>query len=171
MTADDPAVPQALRPRVARRAQELATRDGQPSFPVQDQDPPGWTAPMRPVPDHGEETYVGHGRLGGTSTLITRADSGTGRAVAIAFAREGADVALASRREEQKGAGDAARWVREAGRSARRRSGEMQDEQVGRSLVTRTVAECGRLDVLVKNAAFQWGRAEPKGLAGIDSAR
>src|SRR5690625_724578 len=88
MTADDPAVPQALRPRVARRAQELATRDGQPSFPVQDQDPPGWTAPMRPVPDHGEETYVGHGRLEGMSTLITGADSGIGRAVAIAFARD-----------------------------------------------------------------------------------
>ena len=171
MTADDPAVPQALRPRVAQRARELATRDGQPSFPVQDQDPPGWTAPMRPVPDHGEETYVGHGRLEGLSTLITGADSGIGRAVAIAYAREGADVALSYLPEEQEDAEEAARWVREAGRSALLLPGDIQDEQVARSLITRTVEEFGRLDVLVNNAAFQWGRAEPKGLAGIDSAR
>src|SRR5690625_5470735 len=104
MTADDPAVPQALRPRVARRAQELATRDGQPSFPVQDQDPPGWTPPMRLAPDHGGATYVGPGRLEGMSTLITGADSGMGPAVAIASAREGADVALRYLPEEHQAA-------------------------------------------------------------------
>lgn len=171
MTADDPTAPRTLHPPVATRARELATRDGQPSFPVQDQDPPGWTASMRPVPDHGEETYVGHGRLEGLSTLITGADSGIGRAVAIAFAREGADIALSYLPEEQEDAEEAARWVREAGRRALLLPGDIQDEQVARSLVTRTVEEFGRLDVLVNNAAFQWGRAEPKGLAGIESAR
>lgn len=152
MTADDPTAPRTLHPPVATRARELATRDGQPSFPVQDQDPPGWTASMRPVPDHGEETYVGHGRLEGLSTLITGADSGIGRAVAIAFAREGADIALSYLPEEQEDAEEAARWVREAGRRALLLPGDIQDEQVARSLVTRTVEEFGRLDVLVNNA-------------------
>ncbi|MCW1804793.1 SDR family oxidoreductase [Brachybacterium squillarum] len=160
-----------LEPQVARRAQELSTRDGEPSFPAQDQQPPGLTAPMDPVPDHGEQSYVGHGRLAGLSALITGGDSGIGRAVAIAYAREGADVAISYLPEEQEDAEETARWIRDAGRRALLLPGDIREEDTARSLVTRTVQEHGGLDVLVNNAAFQWGRAEPRGLAGIDSAR
>ena len=160
-----------LVPAVALRAHELSTRDGEPSFPRQDQQPPGLTAPMRPVPDHGEHSYIGHGRLHGLSTLITGGDSGIGRAVAIAFAREGADVALSYLPEEQEDAEETGRWIEQAGRRALLLPGDIREERWARSLVTRTREEFGRLDVLVNNAAFQWGRAEPAGLAGIDSAR
>lgn len=160
-----------LQPEVAQRAHELSTRDGEPSFPAQDQPPPGLTAPMQPVPDHGERTYTGRARLRGMSALITGGDSGIGRAVAIAYAREGADVAISYLPEEQEDAEETRRWIEEAGRRALLLPGDIQEEQWARSVVNRTVEEFGRLDVLVNNAAFQWGRAEPKGLAGIDSAR
>jgi NAD(P)-dependent dehydrogenase (short-subunit alcohol dehydrogenase family) len=160
-----------VRSAVARRARELATRDGEPSFAPQDQQPPGLTAPMRPVPDHGERSYVGHGRLEGMAALITGGDSGIGRAVAIAYAREGADVALSYLPEEQEDAEETRRWVEEAGRRALLLPGDLREEQHARSLVHRTLEELGRLDVLVNNAAFQWGRAEPQGLAGITSER
>ncbi|WP_226832058.1 SDR family oxidoreductase [Brachybacterium sp. FME24] len=160
-----------LSPPVAQRARDLATRDGEPSFPAQDQQPPGLTAPMRPVPDHGEHSYVGHGRLDGLTALITGGDSGIGRAVAIAFAREGADVAISYLPEEQEDAEETGRWIQDAGRRALLLPGDIREEQTARSLVTRTVEELDRLDILVNNAAFQWGRAEPKGLAGIDSQR
>src|SRR5699024_12275261 len=80
-----------LVPAVALRAHELSTRDGEPSFPRQDQQPPGLTAPMRPVPDHAEHSYNGHGRLHGQPTRITGGDSGNGPADAIARARKGPD--------------------------------------------------------------------------------
>ncbi|UQN28140.1 SDR family oxidoreductase [Brachybacterium kimchii] len=156
---------------VAARARELGTKDGEPSFPAQDQDPPGLTAPMEPVPDHGEQSYVGHDRLDGLVALITGGDSGIGRAVAIAFAREGADVALSFMDAEQQDAEETARWVQDAGRRALLLPGDIREEAHARSLVTRTVEEFGRLDVLVNNAAFQWGRAEPRGIEGIDSER
>jgi len=162
---------QTLFPDVAQRARDLSTRDGKPSFSEQDQPPPGLTTPMQPVPDHGESTYTGHDRLRGMSALITGGDSGIGRAVAIAFAREGADVAISYLPEEQEDAEETRGWIEQAGRRALLLPGDIQEEQRARSLVTRTVEEFGRLDVLVNNAAFQWGRAEPKGLAGIDSAR
>lgn len=85
--------------------------------PAQQQDPPGLTGPMTPQPDHGEQSYVGHGLLDGRRALITGGDSGIGRAVAIAFAREGADVAIGYLAEEQEDADETARWVREAGRA------------------------------------------------------
>ena len=160
-----------LEPQVAHRAKELSTRDGEPSSRAQDQQPPGLTDVMIPVPDHGEESYVGHGRLDGLSALITGGDSGIGRAVAIAYAREGADVAISYLAEEQEDAEETARWIREAGRRALLLPGDIREESTARALVTRTVEEHGRLDVLVNNAAFQWGRAEPRGLAGIDSER
>lgn len=160
-----------LTPEVAARAHELSTRDGQPSFPSQDQDPPGLTGPMQPIPDHGESSYVGHGRLEGLTALITGGDSGIGRAVAIAYAREGADVAISYLPEEQEDAEQTRHWIQDAGRRALLLPGDIRDELLARSLVTRTVAELGRLDILVNNAAFQWGRAEPKGLEGIESAR
>jgi NAD(P)-dependent dehydrogenase (short-subunit alcohol dehydrogenase family) len=105
------------------------------------------------------------------AALITGGDSGIGRAVAIAYAREGADVALSYLPEEQEDAEETRRWVEEAGRRALLLPGDLREEQHARSLVHRTLEELGRLDVLVNNAAFQWGRAEPQGLAGITSER
>lgn len=162
---------QTLSPQIAERARALSTRDGQPSFPAQNQEPPGLTGPMQPNPDHGEHSYVGHGRLEGLATLITGGDSGIGRAVAIAYAREGADVAISYLPAEQEDAEETGRWIEDAGRRALLLPGDIREEQTARSLVTRTLETFGRLDVLVNNAAFQWGRAEPKGLAGIDSER
>ena len=168
----DPATtPSTLSPEIAHKARDLSTRDGEPSFPEQDQQPPGLTAPMEPVPDHGERTYIGHGRLEGLTALITGGDSGIGRAVAIAYAREGADVAISYLPEEQQDAEQTRHWIEQAGRRALLLPGDIREEQLARSLVTSTVAELGRLDILVNNAAFQWGRAEPKGLEGIESAR
>lgn len=165
------AADRTLDPEVARRAHELGTENGVAHFAPQDQDPPGLTGAMTPVPDHGEESYVGHGRLDGLVALVTGGDSGIGRAVAIAYAREGADVALSYLPAEQDDAEETARWVREAGRRALLLPGDLQDEEIARSLPARTVRELGRLDVLVNNAAFQWGRADPPGLAGITSER
>jgi NAD(P)-dependent dehydrogenase (short-subunit alcohol dehydrogenase family) len=121
---------------------------------AQQQHPPGRTEAMEPVPDHGEETYEGHGRLAGKATLITGADSGIGRAVAIAFAREGADV-LISYLEEDDDARVAAEWVERAGRRAEVVRGDLADAAHCRSLVARTIDAFGRIDVLVNNAAYQ----------------
>ncbi len=161
----------ARRSEAADRAHELGTDEDRPSFPPQDQEPPGLTAPMEPVPDHGEQTYVGHGRLEGLVALITGGDSGIGRAVAIAYAREGADVAISYLEAEQDDAEQTRTWIEKAGRRALLLPGDIRDERHARSLVTSTVEELGHLDVLVNNAAFQWGRAEPAGIEGIDSAR
>src|SRR5690349_23905682 len=125
-----------------------------PPFPEQEQAPPGREADMRPLADHGEDSYVGHGRLEDKVALITGADSGIGRAVAIAFAREGADV-LASYLEEDDDAAETKRWVEEAGRRCLTVPGDVGDRDHCRALVQRAVDELGRLDVLVNNAAFQ----------------
>lgn len=109
---------------------------------------------MTPIPDHGEETYEGHGRLRDRAALITGADSGIGRAVAIAFAREGADVVI-SYLEEHDDAEETAHWVTKAGRKAVMIPGDIQDEEHCRSLVDRTVEEFGKIDILVNNAAHQ----------------
>jgi NAD(P)-dependent dehydrogenase (short-subunit alcohol dehydrogenase family) len=109
---------------------------------------------MRPAPDHGEASYRGNDRLSGRVAIITGADSGIGRAVAIAFAREGADVVVGYL-DEHEDAEETARWVREAGRRALLVPGDVKDESFCRSLVERTVAEFGRLDILVNNAAHQ----------------
>lgn len=160
-----------LRSAAADRAHELGTVDGEPSFPAQDQQPPGLTDEMTPVPDHGEDSYVGHGRLTGMGALITGGDSGIGRAVAIAFAREGADVAISYLPEEEADAEATKEWIEKAGTRALLLPGDIRDEKLARSLVPQTVEAFGRLDVLVNNAAFQWGRGEPQGIAGIDSER
>lgn len=118
-------------------------------------DHPGLTRDMDVEPDHGEETYVGSGRLEGRKALITGGDSGIGRAVAIAYAREGADVAISYLPEEQEDAEETARWVREAGRTAVLLPGDIRDEQFCTELVERAVSELGGLDVLVNNAAYQ----------------
>lgn len=126
----------------------------QPPQPEQQQDMPGYTEEMNPRPDHGEETYRGSGKLVGRVALITGADSGIGRAVAIAFAREGADVMI-SYLEEDKDAFETARWVEKAGRRAVLARGDISDEAFARSLVKRAVDELGRIDILVNNAAHQ----------------
>jgi hypothetical protein len=125
-----------------------------PPYGEQSQDPPGTEGEMRPTADHGEESYRGFGRLEGRVALITGGDSGIGKAVALAFAREGADV-LVSYLDEHEDAQDTVRLVEDAGRRAIAVPGDIGDEDHSRSLVDRTVDELGRLDVLVNNAAFQ----------------
>jgi hypothetical protein len=129
-------------------------------FPAQQQDPPGLTGRMEPAPDHGEQSYRGTGRLAGRHALVTGGDSGIGRAVAIAFAREGADVAIAYLPEEQEDAEATAHWVREAGRTAILLPGDLRDEQSARDVVDQAVEELGALDVLVNNAGFQMARRD-----------
>ncbi|QBX57644.1 SDR family oxidoreductase [Nocardioides seonyuensis] len=112
---------------------------------------------MDPEPDCGEDSYQGHGRLTDKVAVITGADSGIGRAVAIAYAREGADVVI-SYLEEHDDAADTARYVEEAGRRAVVVAGDLSDPQHCRDLIARTVEELGRVDVLVCNAAYQMTR-------------
>jgi NAD(P)-dependent dehydrogenase (short-subunit alcohol dehydrogenase family) len=125
--------------------------------PPQQQPVPGTTAAMTPRPDHGEHSYRGSGRLAGKAALITGADSGIGRAVAIAFAREGADVII-SYLDEHADAEETRRWVEEAGRVAVLAPGDVADPQHCRALVDLAVAHFTRLDVLVSNAAYQMTR-------------
>lgn len=122
-----------------------------------EQTPPGTEAELTPQADHGETSYIGTGRLSGKVALITGADSGIGKAVAIAFAREGADVAI-SYLDEHEDAQDTAKWVRQAGREALLLPGDLQDPAHCRSVVTETVERFGHLEVLVSNAAFQMSR-------------
>ena len=125
-----------------------------PPFKPQQQEPLGETRAMQPVPDHGEQSYKGCGKLEGRAALITGADSGIGRAVAIAFAREGADV-LISYLEEHDDAKETARWIEQAGKKAVLMAGDVANPAHCRALVERTVKEFGRLDILVNNAAYQ----------------
>ncbi|MEU2229244.1 glucose 1-dehydrogenase [Streptomyces sp. NPDC018347] len=112
-------------------------------------------ADMISPPDHGENTYRGSGRLEGRRAIVTGADSGIGRAVAIAFAREGADVVLSYLDEEEQDARETARWVEEAGRKAVSVPGDLRSEEHCSALVETAVRELGGLDILVNNAAFQ----------------
>lgn len=126
-----------------------------PPMPEQQQEQvPGRTAPMSPQPDHGEQSYEGHGRLSGKAAVITGADSGIGRAVAIAFAREGADVVIAYFNEHED-ARETARWVEQAGRRAVLVAGDLARREHAREIVDRAVEAFGRIDVLVNNAAHQ----------------
>lgn len=125
-----------------------------PPFPKQAQKVPGEQGRMEPYPDCGEKSYTGHGRLQDKIALITGADSGIGRAVAIAFAREGADVAI-SYLDEHEDAKETARWVEEAGRQCLLLPGDLADKAHCSAIVNDTVKKFGRIDVLVNNAAFQ----------------
>ncbi|BFP57083.1 SDR family oxidoreductase [Streptomyces griseus] len=138
-----------------------------PDFPQQDQAHPGWTGPMDPPPDHGEDSYRGSGLLDGRKAVITGGDSGIGRAVALAFAREGADVVLTHLPEEEKEAQETVRLVERAGRGAVPVVCDIRDEKQCRALVERAVSECGRIDVLVNNAAYQM--SQPDGIAAIST--
>jgi len=124
------------------------------TLPPQSQDVPGHEDQMQPRPDHGEQSYRGSGRLNGKRAVITGADSGIGKAVAIAFAREGADV-LISYLDEHDDAKDTERWVTEAGRKAVLVPGDVSDPAHCRSIVDTAVRELGGIDVLVSNAAYQ----------------
>ena len=126
-----------------------------PPFKAQTQSFPGSSAQMRPEPDCGERSYRGSGRLAGKVALITGGDSGIGRAVAIAYAREGAEVAISYLHAEGADAEETARSVREAGREALLLPGDISAVEHSRALVRDTVGRFGRLDVLVNNAAFQ----------------
>ena len=128
----------------------------QPPLPGNQQQPrPGLTSKMTPKPDHGEESYQCKGLLAGKVALITGGDSGIGRAVAIAYAREGADIAISYLPDEESDAADTADWVHKAGRRCAKIPGDLREEAFCRELVARTVDELGRLDVLVNNAAAQ----------------
>lgn len=122
--------------------------------PAQQQQPPGTEAELTPQADHGETSYVGSGKLKDKATLITGADSGIGRAVALAFAREGADV-LISYLNEHEDAEETRRLVEEAGRRAVLVPGDLADPAHCRAIVAKAVEAFGRIDVLVNNAAFQ----------------
>ncbi|WP_428390455.1 SDR family oxidoreductase [Lichenicoccus sp.] len=130
-----------------------------PPFKAQTQSFPGLSAEMQPKPDYGEASYTGSGKLTGKIALITGADSGIGRAVAIAYAREGADVAISYLEEESGDAQETERAVREAGRRCLKLPGDISKVPHARMLVDITVAEFGHLDLLVNNAAFQATRA------------
>jgi NAD(P)-dependent dehydrogenase (short-subunit alcohol dehydrogenase family) len=137
-----------------QRTKDPREAEPKPPFPPQRQDHPGVEDKMQPRADHGEETYKGHGRLTGRVALITGADSGIGRAVALAFAREGADVAAAYLSEQQD-AEETGRIVAEAGRTAILLPGDIADVQTCKSLVQQAVQRFGRIDILVNNAAYQ----------------
>ncbi|MCV3766742.1 SDR family oxidoreductase [Rhizobium sp. TRM95796] len=130
------------------------TRRPEPPYPKQEQAPPGVTPKMDPPPDHGEHSYRGNGRLEGKIALITGGDSGIGRAIAIAFAREGADVAI-SYLQEHRDAEDTARLIEEAGRKALTIPGDVSKEDHCAGVVAKVVEELGGIDILVNNAAFQ----------------
>jgi len=116
---------------------------------------PGHEAEMTVKPDHGEESYVGKGRLEGRCALITGGDSGIGRAVALAFAREGASVAISFLPEEAQDAAETEKWIKQAGQKALLLPGDIQEEQHCKDMIARTVKEFGKLDILVNNAAYQ----------------
>ncbi len=126
-------------------------------YPEQQQTEPGVETEMDPKPDHGETSYRGSGKLAGKKTIITGGDSGIGRAVAIAFAREGADV-LISYLDEHEDARETARFVEEAGQKAVLIPGDISDEQHCKEIVSRAIQEFGQIDVLINNAAYQMSR-------------
>ncbi|HLH55675.1 MAG TPA: SDR family oxidoreductase [Verrucomicrobiae bacterium] len=130
-------------------------RGRKPPFEEPAQSFPGLETRMDSKPDHGEQSYVGDGRLTGKVALITGGDSGIGRAIAIAFAREGADILVSCLPEEMEDAEETSNWIEKAGRKGTLLPGDIQDEDWCRELVERAFEEHGRLDVLVNNAAFQ----------------
>jgi len=126
-----------------------------PPFPEQPQPAPGLAVRMEPQPDHGETSYSGSGKLAGRKALVTGGDSGIGRATAIAYAREGADVAISYLPDEEKDAAEVVALIEAEGRKALALPGDITDEAWCRELVDRTVNQLGGLDILVVNAGRQ----------------
>ncbi len=137
--------------------QDPTTQYQQPQYPEQDQrdQHPGIESAMQPKPDYGEETYQGSGKLEGKKAIITGGDSGIGRAVALAFAREGADVLISYLEEEESDAQETAQVVEEAGKKAVKVPGDVSEESQCQAIIQRAVEEFGQIDVLVNNAAHQ----------------
>jgi NAD(P)-dependent dehydrogenase (short-subunit alcohol dehydrogenase family) len=126
-----------------------------PPFPKHQQPTPGSSKDLKPPADYGENTYTGHGRLQGRVALITGADSGIGRAVALCYAKEGADLLFAHLKEEKEDADETIRLVESVGRSAIAVPGDIRKRDFCRKLVDQTLSQFGRLDILVNNAAYQ----------------
>ncbi|MDB5877154.1 MAG: NAD(P)-dependent oxidoreductase [Variovorax sp.] len=140
--------------------QDPRTQYPQPPFPRQPQSVPGEASRMDPVPDHGETSYTGSGKLKGRKALITGGDSGIGRAAAIAFAREGADVAISYLPSEKADAQEVIRLIEAEGRTAVDLPGDITDEQWCRELVAKSVEKLAGLDILVINAGRQQNRED-----------
>ncbi len=130
-----------------------------PPFPKQKQNTPGTENKMHPLADHGETSYNGSGKLNGKKAIVTGGDSGIGKAIAIAFAREGADVLISYLSDvETKDAEDTAKYVEEAGKTAILVKGDIRKESHCKKIIEKAVAEFGRIDILINNAAFQMAR-------------
>ncbi|MGH7021694.1 MAG: SDR family NAD(P)-dependent oxidoreductase, partial [Brevundimonas sp.] len=139
-----------------------------PPFPRQPQAEPGLAGRMTPQPDHGEDSYVGHGRLKGRRALITGGDSGIGRATAIAYAREGADVAIAYLPSEDADAKEVIALIEKAGVKALALAGDICDEGWNATMVARVVEAFGGLDILVVNAGHQQYREDVSEVSTAD---
>lgn len=138
-----------------RELQDPRERFPKPPFPEQQQPAPGSARELIPAADYGEQTYQGHGKLRGRAALITGGDSGIGRAVALCFAKEGADVLFTHLPEEKKDAEHTVKLVQAVGRTAIAVEGDIRQKSFCQQIVERTVNEFGRLDILVNNAAYQ----------------
>jgi NAD(P)-dependent dehydrogenase (short-subunit alcohol dehydrogenase family) len=155
------------------RKDQYSQQDPRSQYPRPDQqegreqEHPGSGAGMSPTPDHGEHSYRGSNRLAGRSAVITGGDSGIGRAVAVAFAREGADVLLSYLDEEEADAKETAELVRQAGRRVVTVPGDIRSAEHCRRIVDQAVREFGRIDVLVNNAAYQMSQDD--GILGIST--
>ncbi|MFF1594256.1 SDR family oxidoreductase [Streptomyces sp. NPDC058286] len=145
--------------------QDPTTAHPRPDFPAQDQEPPGWTGPMDPPPDHGEKSYQGADRLVDRKAVLTGGDSGIGRAVALAYAREGADLLFTHLPEEAEEARATVRLIEEAGRTAYAVPCDLREEQQCAQVIERAVAEFGRIDILINNVAYQM--SQPDGIGAI----
>src|SRR5215207_4468086 len=147
----------------------MSSEHPETGFPPQQQEPPGHTQEMRPVPDHGEKSYRGSGRLEGRRALVTGGDSGIGRAVVLAYAREGADVAFTYLPSERDDAASTCALVEAAGRKYVALEADLRDRDQCDRVVMETVSQLGGLDILVNNAGYQMARDE--GIQGITDER
>ena len=137
------------------RMEDPRSKEPKPPFPQQHQEPPGLQGDMTPQPDYGVESYVGHGRLEGRRAFVSGGDSGIGRAVALAFAREGARVAIGYLPEEEPDARETMRAIEESGQQCLALPGDIRDPATCHQLIDRVVKEFGGIDVLVNNAGWQ----------------
>jgi NAD(P)-dependent dehydrogenase (short-subunit alcohol dehydrogenase family) len=153
-----PALPPGVQPRPGG-VRDPRNSYPRPPFATQQQPRPGLASRMNPRPDHGERSYVGSGRLAGRRALITGGDSGIGRAAAIAYAREGADVAIGYLPAEEEDAREVVQLIRAAGRKAVALPGDIRDEAFCRRMVEEAVRGLGGLDILVNNAGYQQAQA------------
>jgi NAD(P)-dependent dehydrogenase (short-subunit alcohol dehydrogenase family) len=153
------AAPAAAQPQARGGMQDPRGKYPKPPFPPQSQPWPGLAGRMQPRPDHGETSYIGSGRLRGRKALITGGDSGMGRATAIAYAREGADVAINYLPDEEPDAREVVELIRQAGRKAVTIPGDLRSEAFCRRLVQDAMRQLGGLDIIVSNAGRQQSKS------------